>query len=49
VFAINPENEPRALIDDAVETTRALYAVRTRLREFIVSTYSIRDIEGAPE
>jgi hypothetical protein len=41
--------EHRALVDDAAATTRALYAARARLREFIVATYSIGDIERAAE
>ncbi|WP_203886055.1 hypothetical protein [Planotetraspora kaengkrachanensis] len=43
------EEEYRALVDDAAVTTRALYAARARLREFIVATYSISDIEPAAE
>ena len=37
------------LVDDAATTTRALYEARARLREFIVATYSIGDIDRAPE
>ncbi|GAA4587498.1 hypothetical protein GCM10023194_36580 [Planotetraspora phitsanulokensis] len=41
--------EHRALADDATATARALFAARARLREFIVATYSIGDIEHAAE